>query len=142
MKTKITLLALPFLLYGIGYLLLNLYDLSGFCLGGETGTFNNENVCWSDSNYFGWPLKIFGMYLLPVSLLLFFSSKKIIKIWWTRFAIWFIPLGVVLFLVVDTYPHEFTYILPGSSWVATQLSSIFFITSALIIFFGNRKKNS
>jgi len=142
MKLKIVLLVLPFLLYGIGFFLHNYYDWFGYCMGEISVLSNGKETCWRDYGNFAWPLRNFGLYLLPVSILLFFSSRRVLSVWWKRFAIWFVPLGIILFLIVDTYPHEFTYILPGSSWVATQLSSIFFIISAFIVFFGNRKKSS
>lgn len=142
MKLKIALLILPFLLYGIGYFLHNYYDWFGYCMG-EISTYpTGESVCWKDYSNFGSPLKILARFLLPVSILLFFSSKRILSVWWKRLAVWFVPLGIILFLIVDTYPHEFTYIIPDSLGFARGLGSIFLIISAFIVFFGNRKKTN
>lgn len=144
MILKTLILTTPFLLYFCGYLLLNSYDFFGICIGGEITSHPAfpEKKCWGSLIGTAHAIKFAALYLFPITVLLFFSSKEIIKVWWTRFTIWFIPLGMILFLIINKYPYQFWPIISDSLSFVKTFGILFVIISALIIFFGNRKKNS
>lgn len=143
MKTKIALLVTSFILCGAGYLLLHYYEWFGYCLG-EVAFLppNGREVCWNDFSDFGWPLVTIGTYLFPIAFLLFFSRESIVSVWWRTFGVWFVPLWIILFLVVNNNASEFKYLIMDSNVFAAQLGTMFLIISTLIIFFSNRKKSS
>ena len=139
MLIKILLLIAPLIIYGTGYLLLNAYDFFGICFG-ELNILDNKKVCWSDLASIAISLKFAGQYLFLTAALLFFATKKTFSLWWWRFAIWFIPLALILIALQPDIGITFELLQPGKTVFTTWLGTLFLIVSALIIFFSNRKK--
>lgn len=142
MKLKLLILLTPFLLYGIGYLLLNFFDLTGICLGGQiTGDKGGlELRCISDPTSVAWALKNFSVYLFPVAALLFFSTKETIRFWLEKFAFFALPVGILIFAISNNNTKTLWPFVPDSITFSVWFGLFFFVVSTFIIFFSNRKK--
>ena len=137
MKLKIILLAISVLMIPIGYLLLRSYNLFGVCIGQAILQPGGEIECYPAFVELGWMLQNIGLYLLPVTFLLLFATKRVFSNW-LKYARWFVPFSLLIIFVYNENRGEWIYI--GKSTVAEWLSHIFFIWSASIIFFSNLQK--
>lgn len=140
MILKFFLLTASLLAYGVGWLLLNLYRKFNYCMGEIILLPNGRESCFSDYSEYAWPLMHLGSFLLPIAALLFFSSKEVINIWFKKFAVWFIPLWIILIIIAEEHSNQVWPLVSSSNEMATGLGTIFLVVSALIIFFGNKKK--
>ncbi|XKT75385.1 MAG: hypothetical protein ACJKSS_01190 [Patescibacteria group bacterium UBA2103] len=138
MKLKLLILLSPFVFYGIGYLILNVFDLTGICPW-EAGFIGEEKICGGKPTSIAWALKNFSTYLLPIVILLLFSTKETIRFWLYRFTIFIVPVGIIIFTVSNNSRTLWPFI-PDSITFSKWFGIFFFITSALIIFLKNLKR--
>lgn len=141
MRLKVLVLLIPLALYGVGYLLPNLFELTGICLGGHLGARRGAEICYSEPTEVARALQAFAPYLLATSTLLFFSAKEVIYLWYQKFVFWAGPLGVIWFFVIQNELNSsFPQVIPGTMWAFNIFGTFFLMVSALIIFFSNRNK--
>ena len=105
----------------------------GICTADETGT---DVGCILTLNRIGDPL-FYGMAaLVVIFLVLYFLPKA----WdtWKKFALWFVPITAVLFIV---YPEPESWDLPQEP-VFKFISGVYVVVSLLIILYSSLRKKS
>ena len=95
------------------------------------------NICgqeqWSCISFFsfqiGEPLFIGGLSLLLTFILLLFFSQEIFNVW-KKFAVWYIPIAIILLAITPTSDSAF---LAPDREIITWFTSIAFLVVSLII---------
>jgi len=138
MLLKIGLTIFSLLLIVGGYILMFPQETIGQCWG-FFAKYGEVSECRSNYLILGRILNTAGIYLLPVTFFLFFTSKKALQKL-AKFSTWFIPIAILLVILQPERRVTLDPSLPGQITATIWLSTIFLIVSALIIFFNNRKK--
>ena len=139
MILKAFIFSVPVILFGLGYLLLNSYEVLGYCIG-QVVKIGQDLVCWPEFIDTGQSLMYAGLFSFPIAVLILPATRKAIRTWWKRFAVWFIPLAAVLITLQPESPSAFDPSEVGKSIMTIWLGTLFLIISGLIIFFSNRKR--
>ena len=136
-KVTLGFLTLSLIGFAGGYLLTNSYDL-GFCYSDfETNTFDVS--CHEFFERVGNPL-FYGMPALALVFLLLLFVPRAFPVW-KKFAIWFIPLAMLLFVAYPE-PGSGDYFSPYPEQVFQWVSAGYVFISLIIIAFAVRGRRS
>ena len=129
MKKKIlALLVITVICFGIGYVLTNSYDF-GLCYANvDTNTFDSS--CINFYERIGDPL-FYGMGALALVFLILTFVPKAFS-WWWKFAVWFIPLAIIVFVITPD-PQGWVSPIPYPETVFQWVSGFYIIVSIFII---------
>lgn len=140
MKLKILALLAPLGLFVIGYLIFNLYEILGICLGGNTGMSNGKSICYTNPIEIGRMLEIFAPFFLLATLPFLLLQKRNLIAWYKYFVVWGLVLGVILFFIVQADINSYFSFIVNPTWVYTVYGIIFSLISFFFAAITSRKK--
>lgn len=130
-KLNITLLGFSLIGLGVGYILTNSV-VFGLC-GSDAYT------CRGLLNEIGDPL-FYGMAVLAVVFFILIFIPRAFSAWW-KFAIWYIPLAVLIFATIPA-PRAWINVYPSPDSVYRWVSGIYLAVSMGLILMVSLKKKA
>jgi len=133
LRYKVLPLALTLIALCIGYVIAHPLEF-GFCQ--RIYTTESYIGCLDRTIiYLGHPIFSFALRILPVMALLLFVSKHVFNSW-VKFALWAIPLFVIIFLNAPDTGNQTFQMFQMDAWImARYLGWLFLIISLLLIAF-------